>query len=62
MQKIILETGADAVKLEGGEKISSTINYLTKKEFWLLDILECYLSHVMENIKYMEKVIIKKNK
>ena len=30
-KKIILETGADAVKLEGGEKISSTINYLTKK-------------------------------
>ena len=32
-KKIILETGADAVKLEGGEKISSTINYLKKKEF-----------------------------
>ena len=30
-RKIILETGADAVKLEGGESISDTLKYLTQK-------------------------------
>ncbi len=30
-KKIITETGADAVKVEGGEKISGTLKYLTKK-------------------------------
>ena len=30
-KKIITETGADAVKLEGGEKISDTLKYLTQK-------------------------------
>ena len=30
-KKIISETGADGVKLEGGEKISNTIKYLTQK-------------------------------
>ena len=30
-KKIISETGADAVKLEGGEQISKTVKYLTQK-------------------------------
>ena len=30
-KKIITETGADAVKVEGGEKISGTLKYLTEK-------------------------------
>ena len=30
-RKIILETRADAVKLEGGESISDTLKYLTQK-------------------------------
>ena len=32
MQKILIETGADAVKLEGGEKLFDTITFLTKKK------------------------------
>ncbi len=31
-KKILIETGADAVKLEGGEKLFDTITFLTKKK------------------------------
>ena len=35
-KKIISETGADAVKLEGGEKISAIVKYLTKKKILVI--------------------------
>ena len=49
-KKIIQLTGADAVKLEGGEKIFQIVKFLTKKKLMLWVTLVCFLNQPKESI------------
>ena len=58
-KKIIRETGADAVKLEGGEKIHNIIRHLTKNKINVMGHLGMLPQSIKENLLYM---VVKKEK
>ena len=58
-EKIINETGADAVKMEGGQKIANTVEFLVKKGITVFGHIGMLPQSLMESIKFMEEVIVK---